>query len=41
MAQVMMGLSASGCFGTSIGTKHPVHFTVFSGGKHLAHGIAL
>jgi hypothetical protein len=41
MTKVIMGLSASGCFGTSIGTKHPVLFTVFSRGNHLAHGTAL
>jgi hypothetical protein len=41
MTPVIMGLSASGCFGTSIGTKHPVLFTVFFRGKHYAHGNAL
>jgi hypothetical protein len=41
MTKVIMGLYASGCFGTSIGTKHPVLFTVFFRGKNLAHGTAL
>ena len=41
MAKVIMDLSASGCFGTSVGTKHPVLFTLLSRGKHLAHGTAL
>ena len=41
MAKATMDHSVSGCFGTSIGTKHPVLFTFLSGGRHLAHGTAL
>jgi hypothetical protein len=40
-AKIIMDLSASGCFGTSVGTKHLVLFTSLTRGKQRAHGIAL
>jgi hypothetical protein len=41
VAKFIMDLSASGCFGTSIGTKHAVLFTLFTRGQPFAHGTAL